>query len=176
MPDAAGVQDWIRSHPLETGAGALLVLVILVLLLRRGRKGRVAAPSREREALLGRLRAFRDEVKRGAEEASPVFRKVETEPDYAAVIGHWRKSLGHRFSVREPDFGALKTGARRLGVDAMPLSDLEVAWRKVARQMAEYDEGKMDASTTPIVTVRVFEKDLQKIVVLANIALQSLGK
>ncbi len=172
--------DEIRKHlenPVVLGAagGVLAVLVLVVLLLRRGKgkKGRKVDDTvgRARQRLRNDLRLFRDGLKKAVAGAEPVFRKIATETEYAQVVGHWRKELRHRIAVRTPDLGALKGVARTLGYDPMPISDLEAAWRKTERKIEEYNAGKMDASSTPIASVKEFEKELQKAVVLANMCL-----
>lgn len=165
----------LRKDPRAWGvAGAVLVLLVVLLALAlRKRKpageSPEAAAARRRRKLLADLQSFRNEMKRAVAGAAPVFRKVETETEHAAVVGHWRRAMKHRIAVRPPDFGTLKETARALGLDAMPISDLEVAWRKAERQIADYNAGKTDDSKTPIATVKGFGKDLEKVVVLANI-------
>jgi hypothetical protein len=181
--DFARIQEIVgelaRDPRVQMGARAALLLLVVVLVVRGAgkRKRRAAGDSeaRVRQKLLGGLRAFRDEVKRAAAGSEPVFRKIDGETSHASVIGHWRKSLRHRITVRRIDFGAMKGAARDLGLDSMPLSDLEAGWRKLERQIGEYNSGKMDDSTTPIATIRQFEKEFQKVQVLANIALKGLG-
>ena len=169
-------QKYLRDPLVLAGAGAALVLlVVVVVLVRRG--GKAKGPkvdekaARARHRLRNDLRTFRDDLKKASDGAAPVFKKIATETEFAQVIGHWRKGMNHRIAVRTPDLGALKGVARSLGFDAMPLSDLEAAWRKTERRIEEYNAGKLDASTTPIVTAKEFEKELQKAVVLANMCL-----
>lgn len=173
------VTGYAGDRTVQAVAGGVLLLVVVLLVVRgarrRARRSKVDAAAQARQRLLGGLRAFRDDVKRAAEGSAPVFRKIDAETAHASVIGHWRKTLRHRIAVRPVDLGAMKGAARGLRLDATPLSDLEAAWRKMARGIEEYNGGKMDDSPTPIATVRQFEKDLQRIVVLANIALKALG-
>jgi len=160
------------------GGAALILLVAVVLAFRRKKPAGEppeAAAARRRRRLLADVQSFRDEMKRAVAGAGPVFRKVETETEHAAVVGHWRRALKHRIAVRSPDFGALKAAARGLGFDSMAISDLEAAWRKAGRQIADYNAGKTDDSRTPIATVKGFEKDLEKVVLLANICVTKYG-
>lgn len=173
------IREIVADPRVQAGAGAVaLLLVVIVLAVRfagkRAKKSAADAAVRGRQKLLAAIRSFRDEAKKAAAASEPVFRKMDAESSHGAAIGHWRTTLRHRISVRPLDFGALKTAARGLGLDSMPLSDLESAWRKMERQISDYNGGKLDSSPTPIATVRQFEKDLQKLVVLANIALKSL--
>ena len=159
-------------------AGAVVVVVAVVAMVRRSRRKRAtvdlaARAAREKRRILVALRAFRDDLRRAVDGSDPVFRRIEKETDFASVIGHWRTVLKHRITVRGPDLGELKTAVRGLGMDSSPLSDLEVAWRKLDRQVADYNAGKIDASPTPIATVRTFEKDMEKVMVLANICLKA---
>ena len=173
--------EGLLKDPVALGvaAGVVVLVIVIVVIARRSKKPqrRVvdAAAGRARQKLRSDLRLFRDDLKRAVAGAGPVFRKIEKETEHSEVVGHWRKSLKHRISVRAPDLNALKGVARTLGYDAMPIADLDVAWRPLARQVAEYNEGKLDASRTPIATVIQFEKDMQKIVVLVNLCLQKYG-
>ncbi len=173
------IQELVADPRVQAGAGAAaLLLLVIVLAVRfagkRAKRSAADAAARGRQNLLAAIRSFRDEVKKAAAASEPVFRKMDAESAQGSSIGHWRTTLRHRIAVRPLDFGAVKTAARGLGLDSMPVSDLEVAWRKMERQISDYNGGKLDASPTPIATIRQFEKDLQKLVVLANIALKSL--
>jgi hypothetical protein len=167
------IQEWLKDPRILAGAGGAIVLIlILVLVARRGGgpRGKVVDDrgARARQKLRGDLRAFRDDLKKASAGAAPVFAKIGTETEFAEVVGHWRKSLHHRIVVRSPDLGALKELARGLGMDSMQISDMEIAWRKLERQIGDYNAGRMDASTTPIASIREFEKEIQKVLVLAN--------
>ena len=170
------IQGWLKDPLVLAGAGVAVALLVLVVVLVR-RSGRKKGPkvdetaARARHRLRNDLRVFRDDLKKASEGAAPVFRKIATETEFAQVIGHWRQGMNHRIAVRTPDLGALKGMARSLGFDSTPISDLEAAWRKTERRIEEYNAGKLDASTTPIVTAKEFEKELQKAVVLANMCL-----
>lgn len=169
------IEAWLADERVPWIAGGAAVLVVLVLLVSRGRAGaRRNARRRAGKGLADRIRRFRDDLKRAAAAAEPVFRKIEAETARAAVIGHGRKTLGHRIGVTAPDFGALKDAARGLGIDFMPISELEAAWRGVGRAVADYDAGRLDASPTPIATLRSLEKDLRRMVLLANLCLQKV--
>jgi hypothetical protein len=170
-------EELLRDPVVWAGAGGAVVVLVLIVVLfsRRGRgpRGRVVDDSRAqaRKRLLGELRAFRDGVGRATAAAEPVFRKIDGGTLHADVIGHWRREAKHRIQVRSPNLNDLKGVARLLDYDAMPISDLEAAWRKLDRQIQAWNSGGLDSDKTPIATVRVLEKDLQKIVVLANICI-----
>ena len=174
------LEELVRRPEVLGGVGALVALLLLVLFLR-WRAGRRRGPvvdekaARARQRLRGDLRAFRDDLKRAAAGADPVFRKIATETEHAEVVGHWRKAMNHRIAVRSPDLGALKGLARGLGLDAMPITDLEVAWRKAGRRIEEYNAGKLDATNTPIATAKELEADLQKVVVLSGMCVTKYG-
>ena len=160
--------------------GGLVVLVVLIVLLTRrskGPKGVVVDDSkaRARMRLRQELQVFRDELQRAANLAGPIFRLVETETNHAAVIGHWRKAKGHRIQVRSPDLQGLRGIARSLSYDGQPISDLDAAWRKLGKTIADYNDGTLDDHRAPIATVKELEKDLQKGVLLAKMALQQVS-
>lgn len=173
--------ETLKSRPellAAAGAAVLLLGILIVVLVRRGRRRGPAvdeAAARARQRLRGELRTFRDEIGRAAAGAAPVFRKISTETDHRDVVGHWRKAMNHRISVRTPDLGELKGVARGLGLDAMPISDLEAAWRKTLRRIEDYNSGKLDASSTPIATAKEFEADLQRVQVLAGMCVTKYG-
>ena len=161
---------------LGIGGGVLLLLVVVVVLWARrdrGPKGRVVDDTKVKARAMIResLRTFRDEVKRAAETSAPVFRKIEQESDHKDVVGHWRKTMNHRIAIRTPNFNGLKGTVKMLGYDSQNLIDLDAAWRTVGKKVADYNAGAHDASKMPIVFAKEFDKDLQKIVILANMCL-----
>jgi len=170
--------DEFLHNPVALGiAGAVLLLLVVggVLFSRRARgpKGRIVDDTKARARTLVResLRNFREDVKKAAETAAPVFRKIEVETEHKDVVGHWRKTLKHRITVRVPNFNGLKGAVRMLGYDGQNLIDLDAAWKKTGKQVADYNAGLHDASKIPITFAKEFEKDLQKIVILANMCL-----
>ncbi len=170
--------DQLLKDPvaLGIGGGVLLLLVIGGILFARrdrGPKGRVVddTKARARAALRQALQSFRDDVKRASETSAPVFRKIEQETDHKDVVGHWRKTMKHRIAVRVPNFNALKGTVKTLGYDSQNLIDLDAAWKKVGKQVADYNAGVHDSSKMPIIFAKEFEKDLQKIIILANMCL-----
>jgi hypothetical protein len=170
------------ENPLVWGGivGAIAIVLLVILLRGGGRRveGRVADDgiARARTRLHGDIRTFRDDIQRAIAACAPLFRKVETETAHGDVIGHHRREAKHRIQVRTPDLGALKQVARNLGYDSMAISELEAHWRKVERQVLEYNSGKLDNSKTPIATVKQIEKDLQSTVVLVNMCLTKYGR
>lgn len=171
--------DQLLRNPLVLGGAAAavgLLVVVVVLVKRKGRrkKGPVVDDTRgrARSKLRDDLRNFRDDLKKALQTAGPVFRKIEVETEHTNVVGHWRKTLNHRISVRVPGFNGLKGTVRMLGYDAQSLIDLDAAWKKTGKMVADYNAGSLDASRTPIAFAKEFEKELQKIVLLANMCLQ----
>ena len=163
------------------GALGLVVLVVLVLVLRRRRpkvQGQVFDDSvgRARTRLKADIRAFRDDIPRAVSGAGTVFRKIEGDTSHGEVIGHHRREANHSIRVKAPDFGTLKQTARTLGYDSMAISQLEAHWRKVERQVMEFNTGRMDASKTPIATVKTLEKDLQSAIVLVNMCVTQYSR
>lgn len=165
------------EDPVVQAVGGGLVVLILLFLVLRARsakaRGRVVEDKvgRARTRLRGDVRAFKDDLTRTITAAGPVFHKVETESGFNNAVGHFRKEMNHRMQIRTPDLGALKQVAKSLGYDSMPLSELEKHWSKVERQVQEYNSGKMDASKTPIASVKQLVKDLQSTVVMVNMCL-----
>ncbi len=171
--------DQLLKDPLVlAGAGgALVVIILVVVLLKRGggrKKVTVVDDTRgrARSKLRDDLRNFRDDVKRAVQLAGPVFRKIEVETEHADVVGHWRKTMKHKISIRIPAFSGLKGTARTLGYDAQALIDLDAAWKKTGKMVSDYNAGILDNSKTPISLAKELEKELQKIVLLANMCLQ----
>jgi hypothetical protein len=165
---------------LGIAGGVLLIIVIVVFVLSRrdkGPKGRVVDDTKARARAMVRdsLRTFRDEVKRAADAAAPVFRNIEKDSEHKDAVGHWRKSLKHRINVRTPNFNALKGTAKMLGYDSQGLIDLDAAWKKTGKQVADYNAGLHDGSKIPITWAKEFEKEFQKIVILVNMCLTKYG-
>jgi len=161
---------------LGVAGGVLVVLVVVVVLLSRrdkGPKGRVVDDTKAKARTMVResLRTFREEVKRAADAAAPVFRKIETDSEHKDAVGHWRKALKHRVNIRTPNFNALKGTVKMLGYDSQNLIDLDAAWRKTGKQVADYNAGLHDGSKIPITYAKEFEKEFQKIIILANMCL-----
>jgi len=158
------------------GAVGLVALILLVVVFRAKSartRGKLHSDKvgRDRARLRGDVKGFKDDISRAIAAAEPVFRKVETESGFKDCVGHWRREMKHRIQIRTPDLGALKQVAKSLGYDSMPISELEKHWAKVERQVQEYNTGKMDASKTPIASVRQLVKDLQSTVVMVNMCL-----
>lgn len=170
--------DELLKNPWALGvAGAVLLLLVVggILYARRDRgpRGRVVDDTKARARAMVRdsLRNFRDDVKKAEATAAPVFRKIAQETEHKDVVGHWRKTLKHRIAIRVPNFNALKGTVKMLGYDSQNLIDLDAAWRKTGKQVADYNAGLHDASKVPISFAKEFEKDLQKIAILANMCL-----
>jgi len=178
------MEEWRRhlEDPvvLAAAGGALLLLVVLVVVrLRRPKpKGQVFDDTlgRARMKLRSDMRAFRDDLNRLVAQCGPVFRKVETTTGVPDPVGHVRRESSHRIQVRAPDLGTLKQMARTLGYDSTPVSQLEAHWRKVERQLLEYNSGKLDDSRTPIAAVKQLEKEMQSAIVLANLCITAYSK
>ena len=163
------------------GAGGVLVLVILLVIVRLAKsksRGRVVDDTvgRARQKLRTDLRMFRDEVQRAIAACGPVFRQVDGAEVTDSHVGRQRKESKHRIQVRPPDLGTLKQIARTLGYDSMPVSQLEAHWRKVERQVLDYNSGRMDDSRTPIAAVKQLEKELQSTVVLTNVCITAYSR
>src|SRR5258706_811398 len=157
------------------GGGVVLLVVIVLVVRGKGRKKKapVADDTRGRARMKMRdeLRNFRDDLKRAGETSAPVFKKIATETEHTDVVGHWRKTLKHRIALRVPNLGALKGTARTLGYDAQALIDLDAAWKKTGKMVADYNSGALDASRTPISTAKDLEKELQKMSVLTTMCM-----
>jgi hypothetical protein len=171
---------FLEDPALLAAVGGALVLIVVIVIVARSRKrvrGVVVDDSKARARAKVRkdLQTFRDDLKRSLQTAGPVFRKIETETEHTNVVGHWRTSMKHRIDVRVPNLGELKITVRGLGYDAQSLIDLDAAWKKTGRTVAEYNAGKQDGSRTPIAFAKEFEKDLNKIVLLANMCLSKYG-
>jgi hypothetical protein len=167
---------YLEDPVVRWGAVGLVALILLVVVLRvKSAKAKGKRLSDKvgsaRARLRGDVKGFKDDLARAISAAGPVFQKVETESGFKDCVGHWRREMKHRIQVRTPDLGALKQVAKSLGYDSMPLSELEKHWAKVERQVQEYNTGKMDASKTPIASVRQLVKDLQSTVVMVNMCL-----
>jgi len=169
--------DWqgLLKNPIVWAvAGGLLLLVIIVAVVksRGGTKMKTSVVDNTKMRARAKLK---NDVKKASALAAPVFRKIDSEAAQAQAIGFWRKKLNHRIAIRAPDLNTLKGVARTLGQDAGPISDLDVSWKKMERQIGEYNSGKMDADKTPIATIRQFEKDLDKVVILVNMCMTKYG-
>src|SRR5688572_1764547 len=94
------------------GGVLLLIVVAVILVVRRdkGPKGRIVDDTKVKARAMIRqsLSTFRDDVKRASVAAAPVFQKIAAEADHKDVVGHWRKTMKHRITIRAPEFGGLK--------------------------------------------------------------------
>jgi|SRR5688572_21596898 len=163
------------------GAGGVLFLIILLVIVRVAKakaKGRVIDDTvgRARQKLRTDLRMFRDDLQRAIAACDPVFRKVDGKDVTDSHVGRQRTESKHRIQVRPPDLGTLKQMARTLGYDSTPVSQLEAHWRKVERQVLDYNSGRMDDSRTPIASVKQLEKELQSTVVLTNVCITAYSR
>jgi hypothetical protein len=170
--------DELMKDPVALGvAGGVLLLIIVggILLSKRGKgpKGRVVDDTkvRARAAIRQALQDFRADVQRAVQTSAPVFQKIAAETEHKDVVGHWRKTMKHRISIRVPNFNSLKGTVKMLGYDSQNLIDLDTAWRKVGKHIDEYNAGVHDSSKVPISFAKEFDKDLQKLVILANMCL-----
>lgn len=172
--------DWqgLLKNPIVWAVGGVLLLLVIILAVAKGRGGSKMKTKvvdntlgRARAKLKNDLNMFKMDVKKASALATPVFRKIDSETAQAQAIGFWRKKMTHRITIRSPDLNTLKGVARTLGYDAGPISDLDASWKKMERQIGEYNSGKMDSDKTPIATIRQFEKDLDKVVILVNMCM-----
>jgi hypothetical protein len=169
--------DELLHNPLALGGAGLVVLILIIVVFASKGKGRSRGKvvddtkGRARAKLRNDLKAFRDEIQRAVNAAAPVMKKIETESAQANAVGAWRKQMKHRVTVRTPDFNALKGLVRALGQDAAVLIDLDANWRKVNKQVNDYNNGAMDGSKTPILFAKEFTRDLQKMTLLVDMCL-----
>ena len=181
MADPAVDLEALLKDPrvLAGGAAVLVAAGIAVAVALRSRassrrrsEDRARAVRQARESLLAELKTFRNLAETAVQAAAPVFKEIREKTEHAAVIGHWRKQRKHSIRIRFPDFPGLKRLASAAGLDGGPLIDLDAASRKMSRQVEGYNSGGLDDSPTPIATVVEFERELQKLVILANLCLE----
>lgn len=169
--------DELMKNPLALGGAGLVVLILIIVAFSAKGKGRSRGKvvddtkGRARAKIRGDLKTFRDEIQRAVNTAAPVMKKIETESNMADCVGHWRRTMKHRITVRTPDFNALKGMCKALGQDTAVLLDLEQNWRKVGKQIDEYNMGKNDKSKTPIAFAKEFARDIQKMTLLVDMCI-----
>ncbi|MHC4923273.1 MAG: hypothetical protein ACYTG4_04255 [Planctomycetota bacterium] len=174
------MEELLKDPRVLGGIGGLVLIIIVVVVRSRSAKARRLAREAAARQLaeakrkaIANLRYLRDAMKAAGTGIGPIVEGVGGDTGHAEVIGHFRKSTGHRFNIRYPDIDAIKGIVRRVGMDAAPVIDLQHSLRPLRRKLDDYNAGKLDGDKTPIATAKGLQKDLQKIVVLANMCLKA---